>query len=68
MTSRSDISRELELEGLKKEEKRKEAERKKKARKFFRMQTRGSPGAGRDFPTKRKGGKIMVGYKAGGKV
>ena len=87
MTNRSDISRELELEGYKKKEKSEEAEKKKKARKFFRMQSYGSPGAGMDFPTpgsdpniehykskKRKkkksksGGKIMVGYKAGGKV
>ena len=92
MTSRSDISRELELELHKKKEERKKARQKKEARKFFRMQDYGSPGPGRDFPLpgsdpdikyykskKRKkkkikgidvykGGKIMIGYKAGGKV
>ena len=89
MTSRSDISRELELELYKKKEKRADARRKREARKFFDMQSYGSPGPGMDFPLpgsdpdikyyKRKkkkikgidvykGGKIMVGYKAGGKV
>tara|TARA_Y100001951_G_scaffold71253_1_gene58184 strand:- start:1050 stop:1304 length:255 start_codon:yes stop_codon:yes gene_type:complete len=84
MTSRSDISRELELKLAEEEEKRENARRKKEARKFFRMQAYGSPGPGHDFPSpgsdpnvkhykkrgkkNKKGGKIMVGYKAGGKV
>ena len=73
MTNRSSISRELEPKLAKESEKQKQAKEKEKARKFFRMQSRGSPGPGMDFPTSKrkknkKGGKIMVGYKAGGKV
>tara|TARA_R100001132_G_scaffold8546_1_gene8057 strand:- start:823 stop:1044 length:222 start_codon:yes stop_codon:yes gene_type:complete len=73
MTNRSAISRQLELELAEKEEKRKQAKKKEKAKKFFKMQSKGSPGPGMDFPTSqrkrnKKGGKIMVGYKTGGKV
>ena len=79
MTNRSDISRQLELKWAAKEEKISDAQKtresqkivKERKKKLDRMKLKGSPGPGMDFPTsrkKRKGGKIMVGYKAGGKV
>jgi hypothetical protein len=84
MTSRSDISKQLELKWAARKEKLEDARKEKKARKLSRMKSYGSPGPGMDFPApgsdpnvkhyrkrrtkKRKGGKIMVGYKAGGKV
>ena len=81
MTNRSDISNELKLDWYKRKEKisddkktreaKKEAEKiLKEKKKKLRMKLKGSPGPGMDFPTSnyRKGGKIMVGYKAGGKV
>ena len=78
MTNRSDISNELKLDWYKRKEKisdAKEVKRgKKEAEKILKekkkKKLKGSPGPGMDFPTSnyRKGGKIMVGYKAGGKV
>ena len=81
MTNRSDISNELKLDWYKRKEKisddkktreaKKEAEKiLKEKKKKLRMKLKGSPGPGMDFPTSnyRKGGKIMVGYKAGGKI
>ena len=81
MTNRSDISNELKLDLYKRKDKisddkktreaKKEAEKiLKEKKKKLRMKLKGSPGPGMDFPTSnyRKGGKIMVGYKAGGKV
>ena len=84
MTSRSDIYNQLKLDWYESQEKisdakkareaKKEAERiLKEKKKKLRMKLKGSPGPGMDFPTSqrkrnKKGGKIMVGYKAGGKV
>ncbi len=70
MTNRSSESRQLERGQAKKEERK----RLKKELKELEMFFHGSSGAGMDFPTgrsrknKKRGGKIMVGYKSGGKV
>jgi len=84
MTNRSDISKQLELKWAARKEKLEDARKKKKARERYLMRTYGSPGPGMDFPDpgsdpnikhykkrrkkNKKGGKIMVGYKAGGKI